>query len=429
MERVGDPKYIELLRKLLRAGYYDSKGTFHNASSIGTPQGSVISPILSNIVLDLVDKFLDSYKTNFDSGKVRKINPLYKKISRQIEKTRLASERLALQKKRNLLRAHIDDPDFRRFKYVRYADDILMGVIGNKSDCVKIRKDLQDFLSTLGLSLNQEKTLITHASSGKPAQFLGYDIHITPVNKRPVVKKTFGTRTISSSNITRPIINVPIREIVNKLGEKGYCLHGGRGIPTRCGRLVNEEHRTIVQVYLRIGYGLLNYYKIATNFNRFKFRLFYILYYSCALTLASKFRLGTKRKTFKKFGKNLATFKKINDRLLVDVEFNKHSFDRIQHVKDHASFSGKTRLLNPMDFLDSLTYQLPRAKAALGRPCIICNSTEDIEMHHIKHLKKSNLQDRDYLTGRMIKMKRKQVPICKSCHIKLHAGKYNGPGL
>ena len=68
------------------------------------------------------------------------------------------------------------DPGYRRLRYIRYADDQLLGFIGPKAEAEKIKATLARFLrETLGLELNAGKTLITHARSQR-ARFLGYDI-------------------------------------------------------------------------------------------------------------------------------------------------------------------------------------------------------------------------------------------------------------
>ena len=70
------------------------------------------------------------------------------------------------------------DPGYRRLKYTRYADDHMLGFIGPKAEAEEIKAKLAKFLrETLGLELNQQKTLITHARS-QHARFLGYDITV-----------------------------------------------------------------------------------------------------------------------------------------------------------------------------------------------------------------------------------------------------------
>ena len=353
-KRIDDVRFMELIHKLLKAGYIDKNGTFHKGV-IGTPQGSIISPILANIVLGLIDDYLTEYKTKFDKGKLPKKSSDYNKLSKQLGKAERASEKRRIHKLRNLIRPCTDDPNYRRMKFVRYADDILIGVIGSKSDCMDIKNNLNEFLKSLGLSMNMEKTLITNASKGK-ARFLGYEINITPIKKRPTVTKKFGEKSIRSKSITRPIINAPIKDIVTKLGSKNYCKAGEHGVPTGCRRMIHEEHGTIIKHFLTLGNGILGYYRIATNFNTLKKRLYYILYYSCVLTLARKFRLKTKKQVIRKFGLNLTTYKEVNGRKVIDKEFPRDAFDNVVKIKAHREFKLITSVKDPFEFIENITY-------------------------------------------------------------------------
>lgn len=85
------------------------------------------------------------------------------------------------------------DPNYRRVLYVRYADDFLIGVIGNKADAEQIKTAVSEFLKQeLNLTMSPEKTLITHGHD--KARFLGYDITIS---KNQAVKKDKGRRKAS----------------------------------------------------------------------------------------------------------------------------------------------------------------------------------------------------------------------------------------
>jgi hypothetical protein len=65
-----------------------------------------------------------------------------------------------------------DDPGYRRLRYIRYCDDILLGFSGPKAEAVEIKRALGAFLGEeLRLDLSEAKTLITHAQTGK-ARFL-----------------------------------------------------------------------------------------------------------------------------------------------------------------------------------------------------------------------------------------------------------------
>lgn len=428
---IQDRGFIDLVYKLLRAGYYDDKGIYHN-NKIGVPQGSILSPLLCNIVLTLVDEWIDNYIKSFDKGVRKKINPEYKRYSYLINKSSKFSERIKFHKIRNhIMFAYLrNDSNYKRIKYVRYADDILIGIIGSKEDCIIFKQDLSNYLDSLSLSINQEKTLITCASK-KPVYFLGYEISVTPKSKEPIITKVFSTRTVKSRNPTRIILNAPIRKIVEKLVQNGYAKNTKTrlGFPTRVGRWIHEEPHVIIKNYLALGYGILGYYKLATNFNTLKHRIWFILFYSCVLTLTGKFRTRTMRKTIKKFGFNL-TFKDDKGKIL--ASFPKNVFDSIKKVKSHYDYlnSSLGKITDPFEYIDRMKYKLPSAKSALGMNCIICNSSEDIEMHHIKKLIRGWLKsNKDYLYGRIVTINKKQVPLCKNCHIKHHAKKNFGPGL
>lgn len=77
-ERIEDDRFIRLVRKFLNAGYLEN-WVFHRNYS-GTPQGGIISPILANIYLDKLDKYMEEYIKKFDNGKKRRRNPEHRKL-------------------------------------------------------------------------------------------------------------------------------------------------------------------------------------------------------------------------------------------------------------------------------------------------------------------------------------------------------------
>jgi group II intron reverse transcriptase/maturase len=178
-EKIHDGRFLNLMRKLLEAGYLED-WTFNQTLS-GVPQGAICSPILSNILLDKLDQFVESTLIpHYTRGKSRKNAQEYKHLMAQATqrfKTGQKEAALKIRKQAQQLPSRDPhDPDFRRLKYIRYADDFALAFIGPKSEAEEIKRQLANFLvNELKLHLSEEKTLITHARS-KAAKFLGYEI-------------------------------------------------------------------------------------------------------------------------------------------------------------------------------------------------------------------------------------------------------------
>ena len=178
-ENIHDNRFIRLIENLLKAGYMED-WTYHPTLS-GTPQGGIISPMLSNIYLDRLDQFVETtlmpmYNGNQKRKKNREYTALQARMLRA-GKTGNVTTYDALRKQLQRIPSYDrTDPDFRRLRYVRYADDTLLGFVGPKAEAQDIKEKLRSFLAdTLKLELSEEKTLITHAQTER-AKFLGYEI-------------------------------------------------------------------------------------------------------------------------------------------------------------------------------------------------------------------------------------------------------------
>jgi nicotine oxidoreductase len=288
--RIDDKGFIDLLHKALRVGYL-FQGNFFSPS-LGTPQDSIVSPILCNILLHFLDEFILTLKEDFDTETRRK--------SQWRKHTRIG--RLDLVHQMNIGSRLAKDPEYKRMRYVRYADDFLIGVRGSKADCEAIKNKIFNFLlNELKMNLNLDKTKITHAQDNA-AHFLGTDIRITPLNTRPLRSINRGSKRYKFVTNTRLLLHVPADKLVAKLEERGFAKHGGT--PTRLTRMIPFETSQIVKHFWQIWLGTSAYYSFADNYGQLG-RIHYILKYSCVHTLASKLKLGTTKKTFEKFGKNL----------------------------------------------------------------------------------------------------------------------------
>lgn len=224
-ERISDERFLRLIRKFLKAGYMED--WTYNKTFSGTPQGGIISPILANIYLDKFDKYMKQYAQEFDKGVKRRTNPEYNvyrnrmtAIQRKLKVAQGDTERQSLLRKLKATRAIMVtipygmsmDEKYRRLKYVRYADDFLIGVIGTKAECVNIKEDITKFMKEiLHLEMSQEKTLITHSEEN--AHFLGYDIH---VQKSDLLKRN-GNGDKARIHTGTVVLKVPVEAIKSKL--------------------------------------------------------------------------------------------------------------------------------------------------------------------------------------------------------------------
>ena len=145
--------------------------------------------------------------------------------------------------------------------------------------------------------------------------------------------------------------------------------------------------------------------------------------HSAACTLMNKLKLSSRAKVFKKFGKELFVTK-ASERDLAnkEVKFNYHYTLKRLGVFNTGKKSDKNIGLPYYVFNEAL-----RSKKISNTQCSICGTTYNIEMHHRRPLKAS-VTDNTF-KGIVKNLTRKQIPLCKECHFKVHAGSYSGPGI
>jgi group II intron reverse transcriptase/maturase len=426
-ERISDERFIRLIRKFLNAGYIED-WTFHNTYS-GTPQGGIISPILANIYLDKLDKYMKEYVSRFDIGKRRERNIEYNVLSNkkarlayklenvkdELQRTLRINKIREIEEERKLLPSRVEmDKGYRRLKYVRYADDFLVGVIGSKEDSERIKRDIKIFLQDkLKLELSEDKTLITHAN--KSAKFLGYEIHIS---KSSSATKRIKTGVLSRAYGKKVILILPTETMRRKLFDYGVLqMKQFRNIekwkPQRRIKLIDNDDLEILDTYNAEIRGFHNYYSIAHNSPALhSFR--YIMEYSMYKTLANKYRISVHKVIEKfRFNKDFAVF------------YNTKNGERKMRVFHNTSFKRKTEVLAAycdnipkVRMLRNTTSLIDRLKA---QQCELCGGNDSLEMHHLKKLK--DLKGKEQWERVMIARRRKTMALCQSCHRKIHAGK------
>jgi len=217
-KRIKDPIILKLIQTGLKFKIFDRKTVFKPEA--GIPQGGIISPLLSNIYLDTLDKFMNKicieYKATVKSSNRRK-NSVYNELIRFGQKKLVYSKKVS----RNLI-----DENYREVEYVRYADDFLIGITGSRKLATEIKRKVRKFLKDeLNVILSQEKTPITHISKGIP--FLGYIIG----RNTYIIKQKYGKKLVNR-RMTIPTLYVNIKKVIERLKEKGFCDRSGNPIPS-----------------------------------------------------------------------------------------------------------------------------------------------------------------------------------------------------
>jgi group II intron reverse transcriptase/maturase len=425
-KRIRDEKLINLIWKFLRAGYVE-EWTFHKTYS-GSPQGGIISPLLSNIYLNELDKYVESYISRYNIGEKRTHNLVYHNLASKIAKRKSNNkrdwDRLDIDEKASRLKelktlykelqSHdskdLFDPNYRRMKYVRYADDFIIGVIGSKKEAEQIKGDFTEFLaSELKLELSAEKTLITH--SEKNARFLGYNIRVARDWHR--MKMPNGTKKRKFNYQTK--LFVPHEKYIKKLIDLGVLtISSNNGWkPVHRPYLVHNDDLEILRTYNAEIEGLYNYYRLASNVHVLQsFRQ--TMKYSMIKTYANKYK-STVSKTINKFkingkfgvryetkeGTKIAYF--TEQRMEKNSEVKQQSVDIVENT---IVYGGRTSLINRL----------------MAETCEWCGAKGvPLEMHHVNKLK--DLEGKKRWEQHMIARRRKTIAMCVSCHHNLHNGR------
>lgn len=424
-KQIKDPNLIDLYWKLVKAGYVNDG--YFTRSNLGVPQGGVLSPLLSNIYLHEFDVFMEDLTKKYSdlNKRVSKYNPEYLKIRKLISNIE-ANENLNPEQREELknLKTKLikipsvirDDSTATRVYYNRYADDWVIGVSGSLSFTKKIKEEVKEFLNnTLLLTLSEEKTKITHLETDK-VKYLGF---LVSRRKRKYTESQLST--VKSTQVTRRpsyasvIIEAPITHLVDKLVEQGYAYGGQTPKPKAMTKWIFMKPEDIVLSYNAVIRGILGYYNSVENRNQFSYIL-WILKFSAAFTLARKLNLSPKQ-IWKKYGNPITINYTVKEtkRSIKLYQPNTLSRDRTFKLGNYFNF-------DPF----SVKYFAVRSQHFWDQDCLLCGESEDIQMHHVKHIKKGKTEG---FTQIMKQLNRKQIPVCTNCHTKIHSGKYDGIAL
>jgi hypothetical protein len=355
-------------------------------------------------------------------GRQRGHNPYYDKLYYQIKCRRRegnVTEVKRLLKLRRKVPSHAtDEPNFRRLRYIRYADDFLLGFLGPKKEADEIKSRIQSFLEReLSLNLSEEKTLITHARTQK-ARFLGYDISTTFCD----CKLTANERSINGSIALR----LPASFVEDRC--KSY-MEKGKPCPKR--DLAHVSDYIIFIRYQSEYRGYVQYYKLAANLIWFG-KLHRVMRKSLLKTLAQKHNASL-AKMIKAYSTTVTTPQGPRKCLEAKIvrENKKPLIARFGGIslKSTLTVSSKDQILPERGIGRSELEQ-----RLLADSCEVCGSTNKIEVHHIRKLPdkivKKNNANSDWVRLMQVR-RRKTLVLCRSCHHNLHTGKtlfYNQSG-
>jgi group II intron reverse transcriptase/maturase len=409
-EKIHDQRFLRLIRHMLRAGYLED-WEYRDTLS-GCPQGGVVSPALSNIYLNKLDEFVErELIPRHTRGASRARNPEYMRIRHRREKARRHGDRAAARDLLRQMRAlpSVDpmDPGYRRLRYLRYADDHILGFTGPKAEAEQIKADLTRFLrETLRLELNQDKTLISHART-QPARFLGYHIIVQHCD----TKITRSRRLVNG----RIALRVP-PDVIKAKTAPYRC----KGKPWHRSRLQNLDDYDIVRIYGAEYRGIVNYYLLAQD----AWRLSTLCWYaqtSMLKTLAAKHKSSVakmaaryKAKAITGHGPRTCFEARLTRKGKKDLVARFGGIPLRQNRRAVIHDPAPARISHPRKELISRLRK---------RWCELCEHGTTVAVHQVAALKELGRPGpgQPAWAALMTKMRRKTLIVCAACHDHIHA--------
>lgn len=412
-EKIHDGRFLRLIDGLLKAGYLE-EWKFNRTLS-GTPQGGVVSPILANIYLDRFDQWIEkTLLPAHNRGDKRQDNPAYLKVyskAKWQETKGCYEEARRLRRQMQMTPSKLpNDPSYRRLRYIRYADDFLLGFLGPQSEAEEIKHQVGEFLrDTLKLELSEAKTFITHARS-EVAHFLGYELHTI----RDDTKLTKNGRRQINGVIG---LKVPAEVIRSKCTP--YLSHGA---PIHRTERIDDTNYSIVVAYQQEYRGIVEYYRLAYNLHRLD-RLKWVMEQSLTKTLAAKLRI---------------TVSQVYDRYKAILQTPDGPYKGLQVIVERegkkpliAKWGGISLKRDIHAVLDDAP---PHAwitrtqleQRLLADTCEVCGSHDRIQVHHVRAMRDLQKRGRPPKSDGeklMIARHRKTVVLCHTCHMDVEYGR------
>lgn len=427
--KISDGRFLELIRRFLKAGYFEFKQV-HNSLS-GTPQGGIISPILANIYLYELDKYMEELIKENLTNNIRRSNPIYQRLnySRCMANKKGDYDKAEelLRQMRKLHRLDQMDKGYIRVKYVRYADDFVVCIIGSKSLAEELREKIKSFLQNeLKLELSLEKILITNLNDSR-VKFLGYEIAKTRDNT-VLTENSIGVKKRAANETIQLLIpGEVVKKKLEPFMRNGKAVHHNARINLPILDLINEYNAEIR--------GLYNYYCLATDVSTKLGKFKFYHYYSLAKTIARKEKCSVK-KVIDRYGIDVGLKNGTGTRKIIGVKYQtKYGEKTMTYFNDSLKKVNQPKT----EVCDRLIPQIPMRHQLIDRinanRCELCrkesDNNRDFEVHHVRKLKdikqkyaKRGLSIPNWVLA-MSSLNRKTLVVCEKCHDDIHAGNVN----
>ena len=386
------------------------------------PVPTPLSPILANIYLSKLDAFVENtllpqYNRKTKRGYNWTYRNQYSLYQYHRKRGHWEKARMHLKQARKLPTLDTHDPEYRRLYYIRYADDFLLGFAGPKEEVEEMKRQIGQFLQDeLKLELSKEKTVITHART-RAARFLGYEISINHCDTR-ITRSAVHTKAGSRAANGTVALLVPFDVLKEKCARY---MHNGKPIHRK--ELTNESVFTIINHYQMEYRGIVEYYQLAQNRCQRLKHLHWVMQTSLLKTLAHKLKISV-RQVRRRYGTKIQTEDGVTRHVIREVVPRDGKRPLI------ATFGGislkrkyiTSNISDPSLIWSKRSELLQRL---LADTCELCGSRENIQVHHIKHMKtlqQKGRAPRPLWMEVMASRRRKTLILCQRCHVDVHQG-------
>ena len=412
---IHDYRFIRFVKHMLEVGYMEDWR--YNATYSGTPQGGVVSPLLANMYLNELDQYITgTLIPQWTRGNKRRRNAEYVYLSSKEaalrKQGRKEEARAARKERQKLPTVDTQDEGYRRLRYVRYADDFLLGFAGSQAEAEGIKEAIGQFLRDhLKLEQSEEKTLVTHARTER-ARFLGYEVGTAQIDFLRSKSTNPIARNRRSTNGSI-LLSVPQKVIDDKCQKH---MEGGK--TRHRNEKLNDDDFSIVASYQSEFRGIANYYALAHNLSRLN-KLKWVMEQVLTKTLARKHQTSVKRM----YEQYVERKKTSGEKILV-----------VRRPRDGkeplvAVWGGIPLQWNPKATLVDTEQRIWNTRTELlqrllANECEYCGNTVNLEVHHIRRVvsNKERGSVPEWLKL-MRARRRKTMVLCHDCHMDVTYGR------